>query len=553
MIKTNKWVVNWMDRYDDWDWDETPSDWDEWDAWQECQQDEPDEAWEEEYYRSYREQFPEEFEEKSITEDVTSFVQDIVRTYLNPKRYTDEPITPRRPREPLPPLLQAARALESGMSYRHQNRSALFLKQAKLLEHYEDDYPRRCRVTLYYPTYEGLTDSELRSYFAFRTRLRRGEAPEGCSSFLFLYLYELINGIGVENPREGLEQLDALAEKYASNSPSLEFHWEQWRRDYLAYYDLPPELNHPTPEAELSRLDAAEDMTTEEIIEALKCLDGVSSWLRRSKCYAKYQAEFHRVLSDTIRGMSRHCSGKTRSFCDRYFGLMHTMPVQLFSAAIFTDPLKRKNVRYCLSPWYIYTKERGMWFVTRRHISDSGSRKMTELVKSVDNALRAQFDPKHPIQAPAQPKWINALIQESLQSLLAEQAARQREQEKLKIDYSALERIRADAAITREKLRVEEEEETEEDLPQEIPEPVPEATPAADAAPGCPLNASEYRLMQCLLYGGDTGWIQREGLMESILLDSINEKLYDIFQDTVIEDAEIVEDYIDELKEMITP
>ena len=40
----------------------------------------------------------------------------------------------------------------------------------------------------------------------------------------------------------------------------------------------------------------------------------------------------------------------------------------------------------------------------------------------------------------------------------------------------------------------------------------------------------------------------------SVLLDSINDKLYEIFQDTVMDDApSLVDDYIEELKEMVTP
>ena len=49
------------------------------------------------------------------------------------------------------------------------------------------------------------------------------------------------------------------------------------------------------------------------------------------------------------------------------------------------------------------------------------------------------------------------------------------------------------------------------------------------------------------------GWVQREGKMVSVLLDSINEILYDVVQDAVIEDQQVVEDYIDELKEMVKP
>ena len=70
----------------------------------------------------------------------------------------------------------------------------------------------------------------------------------------------------------------------------------------------------------------------------------------------------------------------------------------------------------------------------------------------------------------------------------------------------------------------------------------------------CPLNEVEYRLLHCLLYGENTGWIQSEGYMLSVLVDGINEKLYDTFMDSVLDDTpELIEDYIEDLKEMVAP
>ena len=94
------------------------------------------------------------------------------------------------------------------------------------------------------------------------------------------------------------------------------------------------------------------------------------------------------------------------------------------------------------------------------------------------------------------------------------------------------------------------EEELEEAPPEAPPIPEPAAPPPEDT----PLSPAEYRLLQCLLYGKDLGWVRAEGLMMSVLLDGINEKLYDIFQDTVLDqDAQPIPDYIDELKEMVSP
>ena len=74
--------------------------------------------------------------------------------------------------------------------------------------------------------------------------------------------------------------------------------------------------------------------------------------------------------------------------------------------------------------------------------------------------------------------------------------------------------------------------------------------------PETPLDAAEYRFMQCLLYGGDhNAAAKKAGTMSSLLADKINEKLFDLFDDTVIDfsggEPELIEDYIDELKGMI--
>ena len=86
---------------------------------------------------------------------------------------------------------------------------------------------------------------------------------------------------------------------------------------------------------------------------------------------------------------------------------------------------------------------------------------------------------------------------------------------------------------------------------------VPAAEPVAQEPSGQAdglLAPAEYRLLQCLLYGRDTGWVQREGLLLSVLADGVNEKLYDQFLDCVLDgDARPVPDYIDDLKEMVRP
>ena len=116
------------------------------------------------------------------------------------------------------------------------------------------------------------------------------------------------------------------------------------------------------------------------------------------------------------------------------------------------------------------------------------------------------------------------------------------------LDFSQLARIRADADVTQERLVVEEEEPPVSSFPAPAEE---EAAPAdlpaeEDAAE---LTAPELHLLRALLTNGDLAWVRAEGLMLSVLVDGLNEKLYEDFADTVIEGdpPTVVPDYLDEL------
>ena len=162
--------------------------------------------------------------------------------------------------------------------------------------------------------------------------------------------------------------------------------------------------------------------------------------------------------------------------------------------------------------------------------------------------MRQEYGYGHPVKCETDTKWLLKLIREEIQKLLAEKEAAKAKV--ITIDYSKLSSIRSDAALTRDKLTVEEELEPEE------PQAPVESAPTPEAPADTPLDEPEYRLLRCLLYGGDLGWVQSEGKLLSVLVDGINEKLYDTFADSVLEmddRPEIVEDYIEELKEMVHP
>lgn len=472
--------------------------------------------------------------------------------------FRDEAIRPQAPRpsERVPALIRTARSLENKSTATWQSREAIFLKQAKLLADYEDDYVYDHPVTRYYPTYQSLTDQELRAYFSWRTKLRRGDIRKTSLTFAFLYIYELINQIGVADPMDGYRKLSTFQEAYGQIDAAIAPYLKRWIPDYIIYYQLDPALLADTPQAVFDRsitvLEHVQEQEIAKVIYSVKVLS--SKWLDRSRFYAVYQEDMDTVIVRVLRRISEHYATRCKkTMVEQYFGPISQFQVRLFDSAVFCDPLKRRNIEYALDERCIYRCKSSLWTVTKHTCPPRPNAKLGLLLKAIDSEMREEYHYGHPIKSDLDTKWILKIIREEIQALQAEKKAA--EVKKITIDYSQLAKIRQEAAITQEKLTVEEE--PEEGLP-ESPAPVEheEAEPflPAEEPADTPLSPAEYRLLQCLLYGKDYSWVQSEGYLLSVLVDGINEKLYDEFMDSVLEDTpELIEDYIEDLKEMVKP
>lgn len=468
--------------------------------------------------------------------------------------YQDETIS-RRPaprREKLPPLLMTARSLETGKAALYQSREALFVKQAKLLENYEDDCPFNAPAQQYFPTYAALTDRELRGYFTWRTRFRRGQVEKTAPTFAYIYLYELINGIGMSDPLDGYRKLEHFRDVYCPLDENILWNLETWMADYVVYYGLDPALLADTEGGCRDRLihifETIPEREDQQILEAVNGL--IPSVLSRSRFYKAYPQDMEQVTIRVLRKMWDHYSRCRHPLAEQLFGPRRENPVWLFSSAVFLREKKEESREYRVSPIRCYRCRRGLWFVEEYGSTDQAESQLRTLIKAIDAEMRILYEYPYPLKRPLDTKWLLAAIREETQALLdAKKAA---EVKKITIDYSRLEQIRRDAAVTQDRLTVE-----EDALPEEeMPEPAPAETPQPVQEELLPLEEAEVRLLRCLLYGSDLSWVRQSGKPMSVLADSINEKLYDTFSDAVLtvdDPPEIIEDYLDELKEMVRP
>ena len=537
---------------------------------------------------------------------------------MQSKTYTDEPIIKRASamKNYTPPKIAEMRALAEGQSSYNWSSPKLFVRQGRLMANYEDDFSYSGSFFRYYPTYQLMSDVQLRGYFSWRTKVRKGQVEYIPLSFVFVYLYELLNLIGVETPEEGYEKLLWFREAYAPFDGSLEHYLKDWLVDFAAYYGLDPVLIRDEesllPYRQFTVLYRWKTHSKEELFSAIS---GLSSYnIEKSKFYKTYPEETKEVLCRVFSAFSEHHETKCKnSLCERLFGKVHTLPYTLFSSAVVSVERNRPDCDYVIFPWFSYSCRNGSWYRTRLDRSPAKNRKLGELVRDVDAILRDRFGFDAPLKATDKTKLFTGIVNAAIDEVQEEK--RKKAAAVIHIDVGKLAVIRSDAAETGEKLLTEEERGEEsgerraesgenaecgmrnaelgdqqaarrlaplegEAVARRLAPLEGEAVArclapleseavarslssvtvgsresevrAADV-PDSPLDETETAVLRAVLTGGDAGAAAKAGgRMLSVVIDAINDKLFDRFGDTAIyyegDTPAVYEDYEDELK-----
>ena len=120
----------------------------------------------------------------------------------------------RSEKEVIPEKLRQMRRLFEYGRESVEERAKNFYRQASFMQDFEDDAPWSGNFTCYFPTYRDLTVRQLRGYFSWRTRARKGVFLPIPASAAYLYVYELLNGIGADSPEDSLKKLKLFADGF---------------------------------------------------------------------------------------------------------------------------------------------------------------------------------------------------------------------------------------------------------------------------------------------------------------------------------------------------
>lgn len=430
-----------------------------------------------------------------------------------------------------------------------------FYKQAVFMKDFRDDYPEEVPFSSYFPTYQMMGYEQLRTYFTWRTKVRDGILEPTSLSYVFLYLYELLNNVGVDSPREGRDKLVAFWRDYQEFDAAVDRYVLKWLKDYHIYYDLPFEafveengLAGYYPEVTgvedsfglfcaVSKYDIRKSIFyTEETKTLIKnCFDWVLQRVRQD--LEKAQLDLEDVLFYPAGNMTAWTP---------------------FRNALFFPWFRQPDRKVILSERELYLCQDNKWVYSTTIVTEKGGRFAGFVLKRMEAVLRKVTKFKYKIGADlgmVDEETLELLqkagvsLDRSIESAVLE-FYREATKTVVTVDSASLARIRREALQTQEALTVEEE-------PPVVIAPViaPPPAPLADGWESLKsaLTQTESEALGILLRGEDIkAFADSRGVMLEVLADGINEKAADHIGDSLLDEAlTVYEDYEEQIKGMI--
>lgn len=439
-----------------------------------------------------------------------------------------------------------------------------FVRQAR---QYADEAPEHANPVsffCYWPTYDVMTKPQLDWYFYWRKLARNGNYPPITQSYLYVYIYEIINGVGVRGGEDGFIQLCALWGAYRKPYGALDRNLAAWVSDYIAIHfpeGVPDHVLAKVTDSEIFKL-LPESVIAESLFRAgengplagdlLNIIVKYSSYNpEKSKFYKQNDPSFIRsylagaciCLNDTL--IKKTGKGIFATFA----------PPQPHRRMPYSNAIYQGDVKNVPCPW--------QGFAVNRRLKDF----LGAYLKAAENALRRLTGYRGKLKSDLAPEYA-VLAEKYVTEREKREIAESRAREFTKIDKTKVKEIIVNADIIREKLLSgAEAEETSPfgvDLtpPAQKPAPMAAASPAPPAKPETPggagpggaygeflasLSQAQGDILAYLKENGGTaslsGLEQRfQACFPRTEIDGMNEKAIDFLGDIlIIEEGEMLE------------
>lgn len=494
-----------------------------------------------------------------------------------------------------------------------EENSQIFYKQGIFMKDFEDEYEEVAAYQQYFPSYQMMGYRQLRTYFTWRTQVRRGNVEKTSLSYAYLYLYELLNNIGVTDPQDGLDKILFFWERFREFEPSIDKYVFRWLKDYHIYYDLHQPFSEFVKEKELTehypefagpedRFDLFCTLSKYDIRKSVFFTQDREALIR--ECFDYILDKLITVFSDYGMELESIIFFPTKS-------LTRWIP---FRDALFFSWMQQRDRKVVFSSKEVYVCSGDQWFYQTALTTESGRQLAGYILKQMESVLRQAVNYKYKITAGIGMLHPMMMMKLETAGIALEQSItdavkefyREATKTVVTVDKDALAKIRQEALETQEKLLVPEEISETPSIPSIVTEPTssllslpePDAlsvseevtawqpTPITVATPKAvdmssailtdlssstathetqeqsspwknlyqALSQTERQALLLILQG-DTDirqFADTQGVMPEVLADGINEKAADTVGDSLLdEEFSIYEDYLEQVKEML--
>ncbi|MCW3794706.1 TerB N-terminal domain-containing protein [Paenibacillus sp. LS1] len=446
-----------------------------------------------------------------------------------------------------------------------------FVEEAKQWAEMEGDVSPWVPFMSYWPTYGVMNEAQRKWYLYWRKEVRQGCYPDTDLSYLFVHIYELINGIGWQNPQDGYDQLKQLWVNYRERLPQLNIYMQEWMVDYVLVHQMETSLSEVM---DLSGGYLPAEMLDMELQRILQ--DKVSDIsLNMLQRYYDYDITLSKFYRDGGKEVMEQYIPRVMALVDSYLertpqvGLLpefepndeRTVERILFRKAVYDDSIYGRAVSFRYMP--IGEQADFVQMVTR--IYRCTENKLRELL-GFRGRLRGQT---------LEPELAN-LIERYLDKAYATEQAEAVEQPVIQIDTEKLASLQQESEYVRMALTI------EEDHPSEVKDDITPTEGSMEPAPsvveietGAPEELIRLQWDESAEADLDEEWLlfvnelspqqvqaihallgespdmelmhlaEKYGTMPTLLLDEINDVAMETIGDLLIDGDRIVPDYID--------
>lgn len=439
--------------------------------------------------------------------------------------------------------------------------AVIFYKQGMFMKDFTDNYKGNTEYKEYFPYYQLMSYEQLRTYFTWRSDVRKGNVAVTSLSYVFLYIYELLNNIGVDNPQDGLDKLMTFWKSYSTDNKTIDKYVLRWLKDYHIYYQMPQSFKDFVENNNLTSYypKLADTGDNFELFCAISKYDIKSSSFFTGD-NVKLVIDCFYFVTDKLRQLF---FDNGIHFDESIFQPTKKMTAwQPFKGALFHPWLKQPDRRIVLSENEIYICKQNIWTFSTVITTESGRQLIGYMMKQIESVLRTVTKYKYKLTANVETvthevvgKLSKAgLSLEKLVTAAVMEFYRETTKTVVSVDHSALSRIRQEALSTQEKLIIEETPVTQTPLNLSISAPQETAITDAWESLKTALNETEIQALLTVMHGEADikKFADDNGIMLEVLIDGINEKAMDFVGDNLLDDEfTIYDEYIEQVKELV--